>query len=68
LIDRGTCDFVTKVKNAQNAGAIAAIVADNIPGEYPFIMGGTDNSITIPAIFIRFETGDTIKQLLAAST
>lgn len=68
LIDRGNCDFVTKVKNAQNAGAIAAIVVDNVPGEYPFIMGGTDNTITIPAILIRYETGDTIKQLIAAST
>ncbi|QEC69938.1 T9SS type A sorting domain-containing protein [Panacibacter ginsenosidivorans] len=68
LIDRGTCDFVTKVKNAQTAGAIAAIVADNIAGEYPFVMGGTDNTITIPAIMVSFETGDSIKQFLAAST
>ena len=68
LLDRGTCSFTIKVKNAQNAGAIAVIVADNIPGEFPFIMGGTDNTITIPAILVRFETGDSIKQLLAAST
>jgi len=35
LVDRGSCTFVTKVKNAQNAGAIAAIVADNQPGVLP---------------------------------
>jgi hypothetical protein len=66
LIDRGTCSFTVKVLNAQNAGAIAAIVTDNIPGEYPFIMGGTDNTITIPAIMVSFETGDTMKQNIAA--
>lgn len=65
FIDRGTCNFTVKVKNAQNAGAIAAIVGDNIPGEYPFSMGGTDNSITIPAVMVSFETGDSIKQTLA---
>ncbi len=68
LIDRGTCSFTVKVKNAQNAGAIGVIVADNVPGEYPIIMGGTDNTITAPAFMISFETGDTIKQFLAAST
>ena len=68
LIDRGTCSFTVKVKNAQNAGAIGVIVADNIPGEYPIIMGGTDNTITAPAFMVSFETGDTIKQFLAAST
>ena len=31
LIDRGTCGFIVKVKNAQNAGAIAVIIANNSP-------------------------------------
>ena len=51
LINRGTCSFVEKVKNAQNAGAIAVIMINNVPGA-PIIMGGTDNTITIPAIMI----------------
>lgn len=68
LIDRGNCDFITKVKNAQNAGAVAAIVVDNVPGEYPIIMGGTDNTITIPAVMVSYETGDTLKQLLGGGT
>ena len=68
LIDRGTCSFTVKVKNAENAGAIGVIVADNVPGEYPIIMGGTDNTITTPAFMVSFETGDTIKASLAAST
>lgn len=68
LIDRGTCSFTIKVKNAQDAGAIGVIVADNVPGEYPIIMGGTDNTITTPAFMVSFETGDAMKQFLAAST
>ncbi len=41
LIDRGTCTFVVKVKNAQNAGAAAAVVANNVAGP-PIGMGGAD--------------------------
>ncbi len=63
LIDRGTCSFTVKVKNAQLAGAIAAIVADNTP-EYPIIMGGTDNTITIPAVMVSLVTGDSMKLVL----
>eukprot|EP00584_Thalassiosira_punctigera_P006094 CAMPEP_0172543042 /NCGR_PEP_ID=MMETSP1067-20121228/13528_1 /TAXON_ID=265564 ORGANISM="Thalassiosira punctigera, Strain Tpunct2005C2" /NCGR_SAMPLE_ID=MMETSP1067 /ASSEMBLY_ACC=CAM_ASM_000444 /LENGTH=1502 /DNA_ID=CAMNT_0013329371 /DNA_START=170 /DNA_END=4676 /DNA_ORIENTATION=- len=29
MVDRGQCTFVTKVRNAQNVGALAAIIADN---------------------------------------
>lgn len=67
LIDRGDCSFTIKVKNAQNAGAEAAIVIDNVPGEYPIIMGGTDNTITIPAVMVSFETGEDMKQILATN-
>jgi extracellular elastinolytic metalloproteinase len=63
LIDRGTCSFTTKVLNAQNAGAIAAIVADNVT-EYPIAMGGTDNTITIPAVMVSQVTGDSMKLVL----
>lgn len=59
LIDRGfggavctvTVPFVQKVKNAQTAGAIAVIMVNNVPGD-PIIMGGDDNTITIPAVMI----------------
>ena len=51
LLYRGTCTFAVKVKNAQLAGAIAAIVVNNVAGA-PAVMGGTDNTITIPAVMI----------------
>ncbi|MGH2455389.1 MAG: M36 family metallopeptidase [Candidatus Limnocylindria bacterium] len=66
LIDRGTCTFVTKVKNAQNAGALAAVVANNAPGP-AFGMGGADPTITIPSIMITLADGNTIKPNLTAA-
>lgn len=30
MVDRGSCTFVTKVRNAQNVGAQAVIIADNV--------------------------------------
>jgi hypothetical protein len=49
LVSRGTCGFAVKVKNAQDAGAIGVIVADNVPGAVAG-MGGADPTITIPAV------------------
>ncbi len=37
-----------KVKNAQVAGAIAVLVADNVAGGPPAGLGGVDPTITIP--------------------
>jgi PA domain len=50
LMDRGTCAFTIKVKNAQNAGAVAAVVANNTAG--PLGMGGADPTIVIPSVGI----------------
>ncbi|HWU91012.1 MAG TPA: PA domain-containing protein, partial [Kofleriaceae bacterium] len=40
LIDRGVCGFVIKVKNAQDAGALAVVIADNAAGSPPAGLGG----------------------------
>jgi len=60
LVRRGNCPFVDKVKNAQDAGAIGAIVMNNNPGE-PIAMGGDDPTITIPAVMITQAAGDLMK-------
>ena len=49
LVSRGTCGFAIKVKNAQDAGAIGVIVADNAPGPVAGL-GGADPMITIPSV------------------
>jgi hypothetical protein len=66
LVDRGTCTFVVKVNNAQAAGAVAVIVANNVPGE-PITMGGTDPGIVIPSVMVSLADGNTIKAGLPAN-
>ena len=65
MVDRGTCGFAVKVKNAQNAGAVAVLVADNVEAT-PGGMSGTDPSITIPSVRIRLSDGNLIKGALAS--
>ena len=64
LVDRGSCTFVTKVKNAQNAGAIGVIVADNRVETPPPGMGGSDSTITIPSLMISQADGVSIRNQL----
>jgi hypothetical protein len=51
LINRGTCTFSTKVRNAQDAGAEGVIIVNNVFGP-PIAMGsdGTANQPTIDAV------------------
>ncbi|MBK5258744.1 MAG: peptidase [Thermoanaerobaculia bacterium] len=64
LVDRGTCFFVDKARNAQNAGAIAVVVANQEPCGLP-PMGGDDTNIRIPAVGISRADGETIRTQLA---
>lgn len=66
LLDRGDCTFVIKVKNAQNAGAVAVVIADNVLGSPPGPMGGADPTINIPAVRITQSDGALLRQQLAA--
>lgn len=66
LLDRGTCTFAVKTKNAQNAGAIAVVVADNAPGSPPAGLAGADPTITIPTVRISLPDGNTIKAALGS--
>lgn len=61
LVDRGSCFFQTKVKNCQDAGAIAVIVVNNVAGP-PFAMGsGTGDVITIPSVMVTQDDGTAIR-------
>jgi minor extracellular serine protease Vpr len=53
LISRGTCDFTTKLLNAQAAGAVGAIVVNREAGD-PFVMGqnGAATQPTIPGYMV----------------
>ncbi|CAA0198279.1 Protein of unknown function precursor containing a C-terminal secretion signal [Tenacibaculum maritimum] len=67
LIRRGSCNFDDKVKNAENAGAIAVIMMNNIPGD-PIPMGGDDTTIMIPSLMISKENGDALENALKSGT
>jgi hypothetical protein len=66
LIDRGTCTFVIKVKNAQDAGAIGVVIANNSSGIVN--MTGDDPTITIPVVSVSQSDGAALKAQLAAPT
>lgn len=60
LIRRGNCNFTLKVKEAQDAGAVAVIMMNNGPAGNgdAAAMGGTDATITIPSLMISGNDGD----------
>jgi Zn-dependent metalloprotease len=67
FIRRGTCTFVEKVKNAQDAGAIGALIANHqTGGDALLIMAGDDPSVTIQSMFIGYSDGNAIQAELEA--
>ena len=70
VIDRGTCSFKTKVANAQAAGAIGVVIANNDGGTI-FVMGddtAVRTRITIPSVFVGQNDGLTLKSLARSAS
>jgi hypothetical protein len=66
LVDRGTCIPTIKIKNAQLAGAIAVIIANNTQGGFG-PLDGLDPTITIPSIGVTQADGAAIRAALSGS-
>ncbi|MBC7941286.1 MAG: peptidase, partial [Chitinophagaceae bacterium] len=65
LISRGVCPFTQKVKNAQNAGAIGVLIQDNVQEVgAPSALGGSDPTVTIPAVKIFLSDGNALREVL----
>lgn len=64
MIDRGVCTFAGKVKNAQNAGAVGAIIVNNAAASPPPGLGGADPTIVIPAVMITQADGALFRDFL----
>ncbi|HEV2911836.1 MAG TPA: S8 family serine peptidase [Pyrinomonadaceae bacterium] len=63
LIQRGTLSFADKVKNAMDAGAVAAIVYNNVAGDFGGTLGTAttaDGRAWIPAVTVSDTTGATL--------
>ncbi|WP_312512612.1 PA domain-containing protein [Massilia sp.] len=65
IINRGGCTFAEKVKNAQNAGAVGVVLANNVAGS--FAPGGADPTVTIPSVGVLQEDGERLKAAVAAA-
>ena len=66
LIRRGDCTFVSKILKAQEAGALAVIMVNNVPGA-PITMGGEGaGDIVIPSIMVSQADGEAIIAALIA--
>ena len=63
LIRRGACFFSQKILNAQNAGAVGAIICNHTPGDGLVNMLGIDSAelVTIPGIFVTYEDCELIR-------
>ena len=72
LIDRGTCEFGTKALNAENAGAVGAIIANDLQqganGIITMGAGVDGGSVTIPAVMIGNADGMTIRNEIPTVT
>ncbi len=65
IIERGTCNFVVKVQNAQSAGAVGVILYDT--SEEPvFTPGGLGNT-QIPTALIGQDDGQALKTFVASN-
>jgi hypothetical protein len=68
LVDRGSCTFVQKARNAQAAGATGMVIVNlpdscGVPG-----MSGDAPDVTIPVISVSRQDGEGIKAQLASNT
>jgi len=70
MVDRGSCTFVTKMRNIQAIGAqIALIVNDRMDDDLVYAMNddGTGKDITIPGLMISKAEGEKIKNFIKAN-
>jgi hypothetical protein len=68
LVDRGSCTFVQKARNAQAAGASGIVIVDHLPDSCGAPgMGGDAPDVTIPVISVSRQDGEGIKAQLASN-
>jgi subtilisin family serine protease len=71
LIQRGNISFADKVKNAMDAGAVAAIIYNNAPEDFGGTLGAattSDGRAWIPAVSVSGVTGSTLVTVVNRAT
>jgi hypothetical protein len=69
-VDRGTCSFVTKVRNIEKAGGSLAVIIDNQVEDIKNVImsdDGTGTGIRIPAMLIGKKEGKILKDFLLSA-
>lgn len=67
VIYRGTCEFGAKALNAQNAGAVAVVIINNVAGAPVGMGAGTQGpNVTIPVVMISQEAGALLRDEILA--
>ena len=62
LITRGECSFSEKIRNAQDAGAVAVLVSNSVVGDgIGMASDGTPNQPTVPAYNVSITDGAVLK-------
>jgi hypothetical protein len=63
LVDRGIVNFDLKVSRAQDAGALAVVIANNVGGDALITPSG-ESTDPVPVIFVSENSGINLKALL----
>ena len=66
VVDRGDCPFVTKVFNAQRAGAVGVVIVNRGEGDFLFRPTGLAET-AVPAMMISGRAGAVLKTFLASN-
>lgn len=64
LVDRGLVNFDLKVSRAQDAGALAVVIANNVDGDALITPIG-ESTNPVPVIFVSENSGNNLKTLLS---
>lgn len=65
LVDRGIVNFDLKVSRAQDAGALAVVIANNVGGDALITPNG-ESTDPVPVIFVSENSGTNLKVLLSS--
>ena len=65
IIDRGGCNFISKINAAGAAGAVGVLIVNNVVGGGTISMGGTGTT-TLPALMVSLEDGAALRAALGA--
>ena len=61
FIDRGSCEFGAKALAAENAGAVAVVICNNVDGPFATGAGAVGNQVSIPVVGMLLPDCQTIR-------